>query len=590
MKNKTIKRLLAAVLSCSMLAAALAGCGNSDDGTSKSSESQTSSVATSEASVADKETEASTEEAFDPRSITEGVKLTVAVPSDPKISDYNDNEVTYMVEEALGVDLEFIVFPSEDYKSKLNLMINSGEKLPDIIFSSTGYDTSWITEGAILDLTEYYNNPDYCPNIRFASEKSGVDIQTYMSNADGKIFGLPRWEQARNTQTFKRMWIYKPWLDALNLEVPETIDEFYEACKAIVENDMNGNGKRDEIGMWGAGLTGVYNGWFGTLMSAYVYAHDDNFRVVENGEVYMAYATEEWKEGLKFIKKFFDEGLIPTEIFTQNQENYEIQMFSETPTVFSFCQYNTRGTDAKRESEYTYVTGLKNSVGENGYSYWVLSKPSVGGMISADCENPEAAFIVGDYMCSEYISLCNRYGKQGVNWDYWENVKDEEWTKDYGMVNGGEPYIVTYLNVIRDPENEKDIWTDSTPHNVNWRQNGVFIRTAYTLDLRPSMINATTEEQKLGIYNDKKTQEAIDAYFANKKEEIYDYGPTTIEESSAIGETVNTLNSYVREMIAAFLTGGQDIDAYWDTYLAELDKIGIDDVVAVYQTAYDRVH
>ena len=104
------------------------------------------------------------------------------------------------------------------------------------------------------------------------------------------------------------------------------------------------------------------------------------------------------------------------------------------------------------------------------------------------------------------------------------------------------------------------------------------------------MINATTEEQKLGIYNDKKTQEAIDAYFANKKEEIYDYGPTTIEESSAIGETVNTLNSYVREMIAAFLTGGQDIDAYWDTYLAELDKIGIDDVVAVYQTAYDRVH
>ena len=43
-------------------------------------------------------------------------------------------------------------------------------------------------------------------------------------------------------------------------------------------------------------------------------------------------------------------------------------------------------------------------------------------------------------------------------------------------------------------------------------------------------------------------------------------------------------------MTSAFITGTQDIDTYWDTYLAELDKLGLKDVVEVYQLAYTRSH
>ena len=209
MKKKTIlKRLLVLALSSSMLASVLTGCGsnesNNNDVEQSTSTEQSSQAAESQSEVKE---ESKSEEIFDPKSYTEGVTITIATPTNARIESFDQNELTSMVEEALGVNIEFVNYPAEDYMNKLNLMMSTGEKLPDIIFSSTGYDTSWITEGAILDLTEYYNNPDYCPNIRFASEKSGVDIQTYMSNADGKIFGLPRWEQARNTQTFKRMWI-----------------------------------------------------------------------------------------------------------------------------------------------------------------------------------------------------------------------------------------------------------------------------------------------------------------------------------------------------------------------------------------------
>ena len=43
-------------------------------------------------------------------------------------------------------------------------------------------------------------------------------------------------------------------------------------------------------------------------------------------------------------------------------------------------------------------------------------------------------------------------------------------------------------------------------------------------------------------------------------------------------------------MTAAFLTGSKDIDAEWDAYLAELDKIGIEELQEIYQAAYTLVH
>ena len=64
--------------------------------------------------------------------------------------------------------------------------------------------------------------------------------------------------------------------------------------------------------------------------------------------------------------------------------------------------------------------------------------------------------------------------------------------------------------------------------------------------------------------------------------------PMTTEENQTAKEIQKTLDNYVNESIGAFLTGQWDIDEYWDTYLAELEKIGIDDALAIYQTSYDR--
>lgn len=200
MKRKHLQKLFAAVLTCTMLASLLTGCGNSKAESTRSSESkQESSVA--ESTTAEQSSETSEEAEFDVRSITEGKTITIMTPAHAYISDYNDNWATYYLEEALGCDIEFMTIAREDYTDKLNLMVNTGEELPDIIFNCSNLWSSWSREDVLVELSEYYANPDYCPNITKASEDSGVDIVSYLRNADGEVYGLPRWVQSDNTGT-----------------------------------------------------------------------------------------------------------------------------------------------------------------------------------------------------------------------------------------------------------------------------------------------------------------------------------------------------------------------------------------------------
>ena len=49
-----------------------------------------------------------------------------------------------------------------------------------------------------------------------------------------------------------------------------------------------------------------------------------------------------------------------------------------------------------------------------------------------------------------------------------------------------------------------------------------------------------------------------------------------------------TINSYVTECLAQFVTGAMDIDTEWDAYVRELQNNDLDIVIQVMQGAYDR--
>ena len=575
---KTTKRLLACMLSLIMLVSLLAGCGTDTQPTegSKATEAPTSADADE---ATDAPTEAPTEEAFDARSITEGVKLTIAVQSNAKVEDFNTNAMTLQIEEKLGVDLEFMEIPSSDYSSKLNVMVMGGEKLPDIIFNPGSY-TQWISEGALVELSDYYADPNFSANIRAAEERAGRDIVSYLLRPEGTIYALPKLHEELYTAVKQKMWVYQPWLDALNLEVPKTMEEFYEACKLVCANDMNGNGKKDEIGVSGRAV----GWWFDPMMSSFVYAHEASWRTVENGKVGFAYTTDEWKEGLKYIKKFFDEGLIPKETLTQSGDQYQATLFAEECVAFSFSNWNYTGTDQQRRREYTVMPALEGPNGV-GYSCYMPVVTSAGAVITTDCENPDAAFLVMDYMCSVEMSIANRYGQQGVDWDYWEDAKAKNNYDESQFVSTFEGYEISLYayDMI-------GFWDNPNAQNVSYRQAGPYILDTTLTGGVGVWIGSDDPAAKESAELELITASAALACYDYIPDEVFDYAPLTEDETEQTADIGSALLGYVEEMTAAFLTGEKDIDAEWDNYLNELKKIGIEEYQAVLQTAYDRVH
>jgi hypothetical protein len=62
-----------------------------------------------------------------------------------------------------------------------------------------------------------------------------------------------------------------------------------------------------------------------------------------------------------------------------------------------------------------------------------------------------------------------------------------------------------------------------------------------------------------------------------------------IDEGDVYNEKWPDINTYIGQMTAKFISGELAInDTNWNAYLAELDKMGLDEVLEVYTAAYER--
>ena len=73
------------------------------------------------------------------------------------------------------------------------------------------------------------------------------------------------------------------------------------------------------------------------------------------------------------------------------------------------------------------------------------------------------------------------------------------------------------------------------------------------------------------------------------EEEVFPRLVYTEDESSRRVSLYNDLTTYIAAQRAEFITNPDvDIDASWDEYLAQLDQIGLPELLELEQAAYDR--
>jgi putative aldouronate transport system substrate-binding protein len=60
------------------------------------------------------------------------------------------------------------------------------------------------------------------------------------------------------------------------------------------------------------------------------------------------------------------------------------------------------------------------------------------------------------------------------------------------------------------------------------------------------------------------------------------------EEASNMARLVTDIESFVSQKTAEWVTSAPPSDAEWEEYLTTLDNMGLNDLLAIYQGAYDR--
>lgn len=521
---------------------------------------------------------------------TEDVTLTIGLSPSPLTTDYENNYITQMVEEKTGVKLDFMFLPTDgtEAKQKLSLMVAGGETLPDILVLglSDSERFTYGSQGYFLPLNDYLENDAYYWNEsmdKWATPKQKEDVVKYAASADGNIYAYPQFYCDPADASALYMSINKVWLDNLGLEVPTTTDELYNVLKAFKEQDANGNGNPDdEIPLIG------HTGWMGNvnlfLMNAFQYdafAGDFGYQLnVEDGKVTAPFVTDAYREGLRFIRKLVSEDLLSA--LSYSQKDSELKAIMQAPadqdtTVGVLVGHPSPmfGSEVPRTLDYVGIPALTGPDGTR-WAPFGLQLGSYWFHITADCKNPELAFRVMDACAETTLSMSIRFGVEGENWVYVDGGPSR-----YSGI--GDDYKAVY-NQEANPELPAP-WT--TENNTIWHAN-IFNM------LPPKLMGGNLTTPYESQYQEWKLGELCFNTFPQR----YNLHPAempmkvifTEDELDQIGEIEATLRTYVDESMTRFALGDLDIEKDWDSYLKELENIGLSQYLEVSQIAYDRLN
>ena len=282
--------------------------------------------------------------------IPESITIFCNLGSKPQaagLSDFNEVMSFQLMEELTGCKVEWIHPPSTAIGEKFNLMIASGEYPDGIVYdwsNVAGGVTSFVDDEVIIPLTDIIE--DAMPNyISYLNENPEIKKQCVDDN--GNFITVPFIRKDKELNVYLGPQIRTDWLKKLGLEVPKTTDDFYNVLKAFKEGDPNGNGKNDEIPMSGIAFDNAGFG-IGNLMWAFGTTYGFHLK---NDKVTYGPVEKEFKDGLTYITKLYEEGLIDRDyLLNDNQRLKENVITDQVGFVFAFqpTGYHDAMNDAKR--------------------------------------------------------------------------------------------------------------------------------------------------------------------------------------------------------------------------------------------------
>ena len=505
--------------------------------------------------------------------------LTIALPQNANVENYNTNYLTQLLEKECNVDIQFMLLPTslEDAKSKLALMASSGEKLPDVVcMQLTNLEVAeYGSKGVFQALNDYIGDASKTPNFNAIDEETRNAIVQAITSPDGNIYTLADYSPEDYNLTPYRCWINKTWLDNLGLETPTTTDELKAVLEAFATQDPNGNGIQDEIPLTGA-TSAVWGGFTPYyLMNSFIFYNanmaNNGLALDADGKTVIApFTTDEWKQGLEYMNSLSEEGFLDPSMFTMDSTQFTAMLDQNPNAVGCVCAggwgYWTGSLDSENFQDFELLAPLAGPEG-TAYAATYQYTPNLYWNVTKDCEDVDLAMQAGDLLYRQDVSYTTRYGEENVDWSTDEAVTSEKVGLYQDML--GIPCKIAILDNQWSKVQNKH-WYGACPHYLSTDD----YRGLDSMQNGDDNRNAVLRSTSYSMYYEAHPQLMPSLNY-------------TEEEADGISGIATDVTTYVSSSMAEFITGNRPLSD-WDNYLEELDNMGLQQMIEKAQAAYDR--
>ena len=373
--------------------------------------------------------------------------IQIVLPSNvqdfPDGMDEDHNFIVDYWREKTGYEFDVFLLSNEDPDTQLATMLNAGECTGIIVTRNAANIGKFAMEEVIMNLDDY---------------KDGATIFTMndcsAGTYNGSQYGFCQ-SDSINYSTQRGLWyVNTDILAELKLELPTTLDEFNAYLYAAKAAGYM------PLAIYGDPAT---SSSFAMLKGLYGLGGGD-YIADEEGNVSYKYVTEEGKAYLEYVKKLYDDGLIPSDFASQTADGVAELLLSQKAACGTGISV---WTTAVMDSAAEMGIGLRFAdypTDVNGNPSWGSINTGYGAtslvfMIADGCEYVEECIDVLNLWCTDECITLHNNGIEGTHWEYVDGkITPIEGSED---IRWG----VYYRNVYK-----MDYWYETYGVNANWNE------------------------------------------------------------------------------------------------------------------------
>lgn len=476
-----------------------------------------------------------------------------------RFESYSDIVAFQIAAAETNIDVDFLTISEDAAETQMSLMFAGGDftdVVSDFLYSYVGTTVSAYENDLIIPLNDYLE--EYSPNY-YAWINSRPDFLKAVTEDEGNIFA---WYNLMPAVRYEgTSWVRTDLLEQFGMESPVTIDEYEDYFAKCVDAGLTATIYADST-TWSNVATSAFDlpgtsGAEGFGIAAY---HKGN-------TIYSAYQSDALKDYMELMHSWYEKGFFSQDLISLSGAAMD-RRAQDDLVINGQVGYMMQGVD--RYTNYVESTSIegwdiepsRNIVKEDGQiTHFAPNDPiaeSNGSIvITTACEDIEAACRYVDWFYSDFGINTMNYGPEGVTWNWSADGKDRLFTAA--------------------------LYNDQV-YNEN-AGSAAMIYTGY-------MAWPSISDPYSGMYYSQTTKgiDAVEMYLKDNDDTYYLNEKLinfTTEETEIINSKLADVSTYIAENLVKFLIGDKSMTE-WDAFIADLDQLGLQEIIDTYQTAYDR--